>query len=556
MLQDGGLTQASTPFGAIDERHIMKTRHYLSLSTALLALGGCGGGGDDIAAPAPAPVQQPVAYYQTKTPYQPQQDAATYEAPPAGFTPVFTQLVARHGSRGLSSLKYDAAMYNIWQKAASENALTPLGQQLGPDILKLMKVNALLGYGVPGISTPGYGNLSQTGINEHKQLAVRMLNRLSGMFAQVGSAAATTPRQIVTVSSGVDRAKDSASYFSQSLASAAPALAPLITLPPAPAGYPAGAPITQPAGTDRFTLYFHALVPATDKVTDPADPNYQTYQDSQAFQAFLNNPDYLAKLAALKADPNAKSVARTVLERLFTKAFVDKIDNGTYTFANTGTYSFTSDDGKFTNTLTGDGKTTVKGLADAATMLYNLYVIAPGMKSEVSIDFNQYMPSEQAKYLAYLQDAEDFYKMGPSFTESNGVTYKMAQSLENDFFKEVDAIAKGNLAHAAKLRFTHAEIIIPFASKMGLKNVIAPLPKAQMYTYDNNPWRGEYVAPMAANMQWDVYRDSKGAVLVKMLYNEKETDFKAECDNAKVAAGSHFYDYGKLKTCYQHVAAP
>ncbi|HEX7649941.1 MAG TPA: histidine-type phosphatase [Noviherbaspirillum sp.] len=526
------------------------SKQYFYLSTIAVALAGCGGGSDSADQVAPA------AYYQTKAPYQPQQDAATYEAPPAGFTPVFTELVARHGSRGLSSLKYDAAMYAIWQKAAADNALTPLGQQLGADVLKLMKANALLGYGVAGISKPGYGNETQTGINEHKQLAMRMVNRLSSFFSQVGAAAATAPRQIIAVSSGVDRAKDSASFFTQSLAATAPALAPLITLPPAPAGYPADAPVAMPNGTDRFTLYFHALVPATDKVIDPADPHYQTYQDSQAYQAYLSgNADYKAKLAALQVDANAKTVARTVLERLFTKAFVDKIDNGTYTFANTGTYSFTSDDGKFTNTLTGDGKTKVNGIVDAVEMLYNLYVIAPGMKSEVSVDFNQYMPSEQAKYLAYLQDAEDFYKMGPSFTESNGVTYKMAQSLQDDFFKEVDAIAKGDLSHAAKVRFAHAEIMIPFASKMGLKNVIAPLPKAQMYTYDNNPWRGDYVSPMAANMQWDVYRDSKGSLLVKMLYNEKETDFKAECDSAKIAPSSHFYDYTRLKACYQHVAS-
>ena len=32
---------------------------------------------------------------------------------------------------------------------------------------------------------------------------------------------------------------------------------------------------------------------------------------------------------------------------------------------------------------------------------------------------------------------------------------------------------------------------------------------------------------MAANMQWDVYRDASGNVPVKMLYNEKETDFQA-----------------------------
>ena len=55
-------------------------------------------------------------------------------------------------------------------------------------------------------------------------------------------------------------------------------------------------------------------------------------------------------------------------------------------------------------------------------------------------------------------------------------------------------------------------------------------------------------------MQWDVYRDASGNVLVKMLYNEKETDFQAGCDGARHAAGSHFYVYAKLKTCYGHVA--
>ena len=56
-------------------------------------------------------------YYQTKTPYQPQQEIKNYEQAPNGFQPVFTELVARHGSRGLSSLKYDLALYNLWKQA-------------------------------------------------------------------------------------------------------------------------------------------------------------------------------------------------------------------------------------------------------------------------------------------------------------------------------------------------------------------------------------------------------------------------------------------------------
>src|ERR1700742_5095 len=144
--------------------------------------------------------------------------------------------------------------------------------------------------------------------------------------------------------------------------------------------------------------------------------------------------------------------------------------------------------------------------------------------------------------------------MGPGIQEANPVTYKMAQALEDDFFDEIDAIAQGDLSHGAKLRFTHAEIICPFASILGLKGVFAPVPKASTYTYETNPWRGELVSPMAANVQWDVYRDSTGKLLVKMLYNEKETDFKAACDGARHSTGSHYYDYDKLAACYGHTS--
>jgi hypothetical protein len=286
-------------------------------------------------------------------------------------------------------------------------------------------------------------------------------------------------------------------------------------------------------------------------VTDPRDPRFQAYQDSQAYQAYEASPAYAAKLAAIDADADGKAAARAVLERLFAKSFVDRIDSGEYTFDNAGSYTFTSDDGKFTNTVKGNGKSQVKGLADAASMLYNLYVIAAGMKNELAADFTKYVPAAQARHLAYLQDLESFYKQGPSFTESNGVTWKMAHLLEYDFFAEVDAIDQGKLAHGAKLRFAHAETIIPFASRLEVKGVMPPLPMAQLYTYDNSAWRGAQVAPMAANVQWDVYRNGTGRLIVKMLYNEKETAFKPACDTARIAPASYFYDYRGLKACYR-----
>ena len=46
--------------------------------------------------------------------------------------------MARHGSRGLSSIKYDLALYNLWKQAKAENALTALGEKLGADLEKMM----------------------------------------------------------------------------------------------------------------------------------------------------------------------------------------------------------------------------------------------------------------------------------------------------------------------------------------------------------------------------------------------------------------------------------
>jgi hypothetical protein len=488
-------------------------------------------------------------FYSSKSPYRPLQDGATYQAPPAGFAPVFTQLVARHGSRGLSGVKYDMAMLNIWNQAAADGALTALGAQLGPDIRRLMRANALLGYGVDGVSKPGYGNLSRVGIGEHMQLAQRMRARLAPLFGQAGA------RRIVVVDSGVDRARDSASNFTRSLVAGSPALAALVLRPPAPAPYPAGAPLAQPDGTDRFTLHFHSLDQEHDLVRDAADPRYAVYQDSQAYQAYLDSAAYHARLAAIDTDPQARSVGRAVLERLFSKAFVDKIDNGTYKFSTKGELSFTSDDGKLTQTIKGKDKEAVGSLADAASMLYNLYIIAPGMRQDGAPDFDKYMPREAARHLGYLSDLETFYKEGPSFTESGGVTWKMAQGLQDDFFAEVDAIERGELGHLAKLRFAHAETIVPFVAGLGLEPAATPLPAALTYSYANNPWRGAQVAPMASNVQWDVLRNGAGKLLVRMLYNEQETPFKPACEGARIAAASYFYDYTRLKACHGRAAA-
>lgn len=489
-------------------------------------------------------------YYQTKTPYQPQQTSASYEAAPQGYRALYTQLLARHGSRGLSSMKTDLALYQLWQLASKEKALTPLGKQLGDDLLQMMKANALLGYGVAGITRPGYGNETMQGVTEHKQLAERMVRRLPQLFRDAAGGAAGQPRQILLVTSGKDRAVDSGDYFAGSLVAQQPNLQALIVRPPSLAPRAETNHDSRPAGTDRFLLYFHKLSAKQDQVADSSDPLYATYQASQQYQAWAKSDELRAREAALLAQPQVSAAAKAVLERLFTPAFVAGLDQGRYSAANTGTYSYTSADGKFTNKLTGDGDTEIKSAVDAAQALYDLYAAAADMKAELKADFTRYMPAQQAAVFAATEDAIAFYTKGPGIVENGGVNYRMAQTLLDDFFSEVDAVAKGDLSHAAKLRFAHAEIVIPMAAILGLPDMSEQLPRATTYSYSNSSWRGDLVAPMAANIQWDVYTNDQGRTLVRMLYNEKEIDFKRECAQAKIAPGSHFYDYALLRACY------
>ncbi len=490
-------------------------------------------------------------HYQTKTPYAPQQAIGSYEAVPDGYRAVYTEMLARHGSRGLTAMKADLALYNLWLQAKREQQLTALGSALGPDILKMMRANFLLGYGVAGISKPGYGNETMQGIAEHRQLARRLHQRLPQLFRDGGATSGGAPRQIVVLTSGKDRAVDSGAFFIDSLLAEQADLAPRIVYPPSLAPRAEQHHDSRPAGTDRFLLYFHKLSSKQDQVADATDPLYQTFRASQAYQRWLGGDEWRARRQAILDQPRLRQAARTALARLFTPAFIAGIDDGRYRAANSGSFTFASDDGKFSNTLSGDGQSRIESSTEAALMLYELYGAAAGMQAELKSDFTRYLQPAQAAVFAETEDALGFYGKGPGTREGGDINYKMAQTLLDDFFGEIDAIAAGNLAHLAKLRFAHAETVIPLAALLGLESMSTPLPRALLYSYQNSAWRGADVAPMAANIQWDVFGNSGGELIVRMLYNERERAFKPACDSARIRPGSHFYIYRRLKECYR-----
>ncbi|WP_316757507.1 histidine-type phosphatase [Streptomyces herbicida] len=422
------------------------------------------------ALPAQA-ADQPAHYdgYGTKAPYAPGQNPRTYQRPPAGFTPVFTENVSRHGSRAATDSEDGDLLLALWDKAEAEGQLTRSGEEFGP------KVRALL----DAMAKVGYGNLSGRGKQEMQSTARRMQQRLPALFARM----VRDGEKIDVVSSGQGRAVDSANQYTGALAETDPALKPLIG----------------PTRTDKDLLYFHKAA------------------GGAAYRDYIANDQRLAgTLKSIIDQPRTHEAARSVLRRIFKDAFVEQI----------------------TDQVT------------AAQAVYNLYAIAPAM-SEESPDgegwgMDRYISHHDAAWFGYLGDTEDFYEKGPGFADSD-ITYKMAGVLLDDLFKQVEAKRAGTSGLGAELRFTHAEEIIPLAALMGLPGSTEPVTPEEPYTYADNPWRGADVAPLGSNIQWDVY-EKNGRYLVRMLYNEKETPFKAACH--PISKGSKFYDLDELERCF------
>ncbi|MEU2631021.1 histidine-type phosphatase [Kitasatospora sp. NPDC007106] len=208
--------------------------------------------------------------YGTRAPYLPQGRPGHYQPVPKGYTAVFTENVARHGSRAMTDGEDGDTVLAVLAEARESGGLTDLGRRLTPQVRSLLAAAA-------GI---GYGNLSGLGVQEHRQTALRLEQRLPGLFDTI----AATGEPIVVETSGVARATASADAFTAGLTAGRPALADVI-----------GAPVT-----DKDLLYFHK---------QPQNADYRTY--------LAKDQDLAAVLAAVDGMPRTAGAARHTVGRLF-----------------------------------------------------------------------------------------------------------------------------------------------------------------------------------------------------------------------------------------------
>jgi hypothetical protein len=496
-----------------------------------------------LAAPAQAADETDTGHYSSKQPYvaPSQADIDAYQAAPEGYAPLATESVARHGSRGLSSYKYDALLHRLAATAQAEDGfLTP---EIGDAFIA--NLDAITAANVEN----GYGMLTGQGATQHRGIGERAAERNAELFAGDGT--------IVAQTSSEARATESGENFLLGFGAADVELEPRPDL-----------------------LYFHKV--ENPDGTDKAEGTPER-ERADAYEAYIDaQTDDGGTIAAaaefIEALPRSVEVADDLLGGIFTPAFIARIgEDDAHTWYNTvdGT-----EDGEIACApgadpgadpdACGDPGKSIESAVDAAMTLYNLYIIGADMQEENvaphEFDFEQYFDGheEDAEWFAYLLDSEDFYEKGPSLA-GHDETYAVAQPLLDDFFATIDARVAGSDV-AATFRFAHAETIVPFAALLRLPGSTvsapdnaAPATIADVYNYDDNPWRGAEVTPMAANIQWDIVSregidpatSAAYTPRVRMLYDEREIAFNESC--TPIADGSHWYKVTELKSCLNGV---
>ncbi|RYJ01130.1 MAG: histidine-type phosphatase, partial [Actinomycetales bacterium] len=264
---------------------------------------------------------------------------------------------------------------------------------------------------------------------------------------------------------------------------------------------------------EAFRSGLAAGAPSTTVGEVEADPRLLRFDKTDPEYARFIADDVAATQAVRRVAESApvQAASRHVLERVFTPAYVSTLDDP----------------------------------AAAALSLWNLYAIVPGMGGATSADFSAFVSHSDAVALGTLHDADYFYRRGPSFSGQDD-TYRAARVLLDDFFAAVHRRLKGG-ATAGVFRFAHAEQLIPFSALVGLPGSTQQVTPGRPYSAADNPWRGGLVSPLGGNVQWDVFRDDRGRVLVRVLQNERQVPVAERC---RPAPGTRlYYRLTELRRC-------
>ena len=133
--------------------------------------------------------------------------------------------------------------------------------------------------------------------------------------------------------------------------------------------------------------------------------------------------------------------------------------------------------------------------------------------------YRKYFTPQELVYF-WASGNDNIYRMWGGSVENGDVIRYAIRPLLQDFIDKADAAIKPGSHRAADLRFGHDTSLLPLFALMGVDD-----PQHRIMPYQqahNMGWYSFFQIGMAANCQMIFYRDKKGEVLTKVLYNEKE----------------------------------
>ena len=126
-----------------------------------------------------------------------------------------------------------------------------------------------------------------------------------------------------------------------------------------------------------------------------------------------------------------------------------------------------------------------------------------------------------------------------------GLPVAIAKPLLKDMLATSQAAIDGNGVEA-NLRFAHGENTIPLLALLGIENAAVVEADPEKVT---EVWQDFKYNPMATNIQWILYKNTDGKILVKVLFNEQETKLPIDSEYAP------YYDWKLFqKYCEKQMA--
>lgn len=165
----------------------------------------------------------------------------------------------------------------------------------------------------------------------------------------------------------------------------------------------------------------------------------------------------------------------------------------------------------------------------------------------MGIDIYKHFTPEELVYF-WKSGNNSIYRMwGGSKEMGDNIRYAI-RPLLLDFVEKADAALAEGSHRAADFRFGHDTSILPLFALLGVDDL-----KGRVFSYNeaaDHDWFAFFQVPMATNIQMVFYKNKKGDVLTKILYNEKEVTLP----NIEAVSGP-YYDWKVLREHFLKLCA-